>query len=118
MTFPADLPWLEVFIFVLSITLVFTVLNYTVLSNDDERLSGFKLRGIYVPEQCNPDWQGEVLLEPSIKVLGTTHVAKVTPTAHISHRHQAQVPYSATVQPMDGCLDSSILPLLMASIEL
>ena len=62
---PSDLPWLEICIFFGSIILVVTVFNHVVLSPDEERPALFKVR---IPEQCNPDWKGDVLAELSIKV--------------------------------------------------
>ena len=64
--FPTDLPWLEICIFFGSIIVVITIFNNVVLSPDIERPILFK---VPVPEQCNPDWKGEVLECPSIKVI-------------------------------------------------
>ena len=63
--FPTDLPWLEICIFFGSIVLVVSVFNHVVLNPDAERPIHFQ---IPVPEQCNPQWRGKVLEEPSIKV--------------------------------------------------
>jgi len=61
----AEVSWLEISVFVFSVALVFVVFNYTVLDNGDERPFTFK---VPIPEQCSPEWKGEVLEEPSIKV--------------------------------------------------
>ena len=62
---PAQLPWLEISIFVLSVVFVFATFKIVVLVDDDERPVRFK---VPVPEQCSPKWTGEVLEEPTIKV--------------------------------------------------
>ena len=62
---PDKVPWLELSIFVISIALVFTVFNYTVLNDSDERPATIE---VPIPEQCDPKWRGEVLEKPSIKV--------------------------------------------------
>lgn len=62
---PAQLPWLEVSIFVSSVVFVFAVFKYIVLDDDEGRPVSFK---VPIPEQCSPEWEGEVLEEPTIKV--------------------------------------------------
>ena len=61
----AQLPWLEISIFVLSVVVVFTVFNHIVLYDDEERPVNFK---VPVPEQCSSEWEGELLEKPTIKV--------------------------------------------------
>lgn len=61
----AQLPWLEILIFVLSVVLVFTAFKIIVLDNDEERPVDFT---VPVPKQCSPEWKGEILDEPTIKV--------------------------------------------------
>lgn len=63
--FPNEVPWLESFIFIISIGFVFIVFNHTVLNDSAEQPASFT---VPVPEQCNPCWEGEVLEKPSIKV--------------------------------------------------
>ena len=63
--FPTDLPWLEICIFFGSIVLVISVFNHVVLSPDEERPIPFR---VPIPKQCSPEWKGELLEEPSIKV--------------------------------------------------
>lgn len=58
--------WLEISIFVISIILIFTVFNYTVLNDSEEQPANFE---IPVPKQCDPEWKGELLEQPGIKVL-------------------------------------------------
>ena len=64
-SFPIDLPFLEICIFFGSIVLLITFFNHIVLSPDEERPVVFKVQ---IPKQCNPDWKGEVLEAPNIKV--------------------------------------------------
>lgn len=61
----AQVPWLETFVFVLSVAFIFAVFRYIVLNNGDESPVTFK---VPVPEQCLPQWKGEVVDEPSVKV--------------------------------------------------
>ena len=68
---PAQLPWLEIAIFVSSVVFVFAVFNHVVLDDEKDGPVNFK---VPVPEQCSPEWKGEVLQEPTIKVLSlSTH---------------------------------------------
>jgi hypothetical protein len=69
--FPADFPWLEISIFFFSLLFVFTIFSYAVLNNGDERPVTFN---VSIPEQCSPEWKGEVLDEPSIKASPSTHI--------------------------------------------
>ena len=62
---PAQLPRLEIFIFVLSVVFVFAVFKSVVLADEEERPVNYR---VPVPEQCSPEWNGEVLEEPTIKV--------------------------------------------------
>lgn len=62
---PTQWPWLEISIFILSVVFVFAAIKIIVLDDDEERL--VKLV-VPVPEQCSPEWKGEVLEEPTIKV--------------------------------------------------
>ena len=62
---PDQVIWLEISIFVISIVLIFTVFNYTVLNDSDEQPVNFE---IPVPKQCDPEWKGELLEQPGIKV--------------------------------------------------
>ncbi len=63
---PAQLPWLEIAIFVSSVVFVLAVFKHVVLDDDEEGPVNFK---VPVPEQCSPEWKGKVLREPTIKVL-------------------------------------------------
>jgi hypothetical protein len=63
--FPTEVPWLESFIFIISIGFVFIVFNNTVLNDSAQQPVPFT---VTAPEQCNPYWEGEVLEKPSIKV--------------------------------------------------
>ena len=65
-----DVPWLDILIFILSIGLVLTVFNYIVLNDSDEQPVAFD---VPIPEQCGPQWKGEVLDRPSIKVFASHH---------------------------------------------
>ena len=67
---PEDVPWLEIWIFIISIGLVLTVFNYTVLNDSNEQPVSFD---VPIPEQCSAEWKGEVLDRPSIKVLASHH---------------------------------------------
>ncbi|KAK3176145.1 hypothetical protein OEA41_007467 [Lepraria neglecta] len=66
---PDQVIWLEISIFVISIVLIFTVFNYTVLNDSDEQPVNFE---IPVPKQCDPEWKGELLEQPGIKVSGSS----------------------------------------------
>ena len=62
---PIQLPWLEISIFLLSIAFIFAALKIIVLDDDEERFVHFT---VPVPEQCSPEWKGEILEEPTVKV--------------------------------------------------
>ena len=62
---PAHLPWLEISIFLLSVVFVLVAFKIIVLDIDEERFLHFK---VPVPEQCSPEWKGEVLEQPTVKV--------------------------------------------------
>jgi len=68
---PTEVPWVELSIFIISISFVFIVFNHTVLNDSAERAVPFNLP---IPEQCNPYWEGEVLKDPSIKVSYSSRV--------------------------------------------
>ncbi|KAL2055014.1 hypothetical protein ABVK25_004836 [Lepraria finkii] len=68
---PIQVTWLEISIFVISIVLIFTVFNYTVLNDSDEQPVNFE---IPVPKQCDPEWKGELLEQPGIKVSGSSAI--------------------------------------------
>ena len=61
----AQLPCPEISIFVLSVVFVCGVFKIIVLKDDEERPVNFRTT---VPEQCLPEWKGEVLEDPAIKV--------------------------------------------------
>ena len=67
---PEDVPWLEISIFILSIGLVLIVFNYIILNDSNEQPVTFD---VPIPEQCAPQWKGEVLDRPSIKVFASHH---------------------------------------------
>lgn len=67
---PVQLPWLEISILVLSVVFVFAAFKIIVLDDDKERVVEFK---VPVPKQCSPEWEGEVLEEPTIKVHSLRH---------------------------------------------
>lgn len=102
---PTDLPWLEICIFFGSVIFVVTFFNYVVLSPDEERPVSFK---IPIPEQCSPNWKGEVLEEPSIKVLrrpsSTDAAVSQWPKADGADRSMAPAPSNATIQPTAASL--------------
>ena len=62
---PAEIPWLEISIFVFSIAFVSTIFKSVVLKDDDDQAVNFK---VPIPKQCSPEWEGDVLEQPSIKV--------------------------------------------------
>ena len=62
---PTRLPLFDVLIVVLSIVFVFATFKYIVLDDDEETPVKFK---VPVPEQCSPEWKGELLKEPAVKV--------------------------------------------------
>ena len=57
--------WFELSLTVLLFALISTTIKYSVLADDDERPVEFRVN---VPEQCDPNWKGEVLPEPALKV--------------------------------------------------
>lgn len=62
---PVQLPFVQISIFLLSVVFVFAAFKYIVLDDDEERPVQLK---VPVPEQCSPEWKGEILDEPTIKV--------------------------------------------------
>lgn len=63
---PAQVAWLEIFVLLLPIVFLFAAFKIIVLNDDDEqKIVHFK---VPLPEQCSPDWKGEVLEEPTVKV--------------------------------------------------
>lgn len=90
----AQLPWLEISVFVLSVVVIFTVFNYTVLNDDGERPVAFK---VPVPEQCSSEWKGELLEKPTVKV---RHFHVVLSKLNKSHSSQDRALYNAIAQPM------------------
>ena len=61
----AQPPWLEISVLLLSTVFLFAVFKVIVLDDDEERIVHFK---VPIPEQCSPEWKGEVLEEPTVKV--------------------------------------------------
>ena len=61
----ARLPWLEISILLLPIVFLLAAFKTIVLDEDEERFVHLK---VPIPEQCSPDWKGEVLDEPTVKV--------------------------------------------------
>lgn len=90
----AQLPWLEILVFVLSVVFVFTVFNHIVLGDDEERPVSFE---VPIPEQCSSEWKGQVLEKPTIKV---RPFDKLVSKLNKSQSSQDRAPYDATVQPM------------------
>lgn len=60
----AQLPWLEISVFLLSSVFLFAV-KVILLDDDEEKIHHFR---VPVPEQCSPEWKGEVLEKPTVKV--------------------------------------------------
>ena len=61
----AQLPWLEISVFLLSIIFLFAAFKVVVHDDDGEESPHFK---VPVPEQCSPEWKGEILEKPTVKV--------------------------------------------------
>ena len=61
----AQLPWLEISIFILSIVFLCVAFKIIVLRDDEEGPVKFR---ITVPEQYLPEWKGKILEDPAIKV--------------------------------------------------
>ena len=59
------LPRLEISFFVLSVVFLFT--TYKIIVRDVDRESFVTIQ-VPTPEQCFPEWKGEVLREPTVKV--------------------------------------------------
>ncbi|MCJ1249613.1 Meiotic Sister-Chromatid recombination aldehyde dehydrogenase [Trapelia coarctata] len=64
-----DVPWFQVLIVFASSAVIFAF--FYIASLEDEAPVNFR---IPVPEQCSPDWEGELLDEPSIKVSGSSAI--------------------------------------------
>ena len=103
---PDQLPWLEISIFLLSIVVIFATLKITVLDDDEERSVHFQ---VPVPEQCSPDWKGEILDEPTVKVpspfaVAVRELTRVTDPG--IERHQMLLPsqwsIARTREPFHG----------------
>ncbi|CAD6579898.1 MAG: Meiotic Sister-Chromatid recombination aldehyde dehydrogenase [Alectoria sarmentosa] len=62
---PVQLPVVQISIFLLSVVFVSAAFKYIVLDDDEERPVQLE---VPVPEQCSPEWKGEVLDEPTIKI--------------------------------------------------
>lgn len=62
---PVQLPFVQISILLLSVVFVFAAFKYIVLDDDEERPVQLE---VPVPEQCSPEWKGEILDEPTIKV--------------------------------------------------
>ena len=60
-----DVPVSALVTFVGSIAFVIFVFKIAVLSDNGERAVNFR---VPPPEQCHPDWKGEILRQPSLKV--------------------------------------------------
>lgn len=90
----AQLPWVEISLFVLSVVLIFIAFNYIVLDDDGERPVSFK---VPVPEPCSSKWKGELLEKPTIKVrLFDVVLSKLNK----SHSFRDRALYDAIAQPM------------------
>lgn len=61
-----DVPISALVTFVLSTSLVLLIFNVVVLSKDEERAINFRVPW---PQQCDSEWRGEILQQPSLKVL-------------------------------------------------
>lgn len=62
---PRNVPWLKSVTTLAVLVVIYTILKYTVLVDEDETPVNFT---VPVPKQCSPGWKGELLNEPSIKV--------------------------------------------------
>ena len=63
--FPSKtVPWLALISTVIVVTVIYTILTYTALIDEDELPVNFT---VPIPEQCLADWKGDVLEDPSIK---------------------------------------------------
>ena len=64
--FPSGkIPWSDLSLAFVLTAVIYLFLTYTLLGDEDELPARFI---VPIPEQCKPDWEGEVLEEPSIKV--------------------------------------------------
>lgn len=64
--FRIEIPWFELLVIAISTGFIFIVFNQIVLNDSAEQPVNFS---VSTPEQCKPDWKGDVLEQPSIKVL-------------------------------------------------
>ncbi|MCJ1434427.1 Meiotic Sister-Chromatid recombination aldehyde dehydrogenase [Xylographa pallens] len=70
--FPSkSVPWLAILSSFIVMTVVYIILTYTVLIDEDELPVNYT---VPIPEQCSPAWDGEVLHEPNIKVPGSSTI--------------------------------------------
>lgn len=97
----ANPPWVEILILTTSIAVVLVVFNYTVVNDSTKQPVTFSAP---VPKQCDPQWTGEVLEQPNIRVVSfDIHISCNFTNSTI--RHRERVPYNATVLPMDDYSD-------------
>ena len=60
-----DLPTSAIATFLVSVLFVILVFRSVVLVDNEERSVSFN---VPIPKQCSPDWEGEILEKPNIKV--------------------------------------------------
>ncbi|MCJ1476153.1 Meiotic Sister-Chromatid recombination aldehyde dehydrogenase [Lambiella insularis] len=66
--FPSkNVPWFELVTAFVILVVIYTILTHTVLVDEDELPMSFT---VPVPEQCSPEWKGELLEDPGIKMSG------------------------------------------------
>ena len=61
---PNDLPWPEISVILISLTIV-SSFCYKLSRDDDEAPVEYT---VSIPDQCKPGWEGKILDEPSVKV--------------------------------------------------
>ena len=96
-TFLANLPLPVIFTFLLSIASVLLAFKLIVLNDDGDKAVRFS---IPIPDQCKSGWEGELLEEPSIRVI--QQIMKSRGITNERFRLRVRAPYDATAQPMDG----------------
>ena len=82
---------------------VFSVFKVVVLSDDGEAFVKFK---VPIPEQCAPEWKGEIMAEPNVKVLFLVDL-------FVSKLEESQISGSSAIQcycPANGRLLGFVNP--------
>ena len=97
---PTGLPWPEIIIALAAGAIIYIFYRYTVVGDGEDAVPDLN---VPVPEQCEPGWQGELLDEPSIKVVTASVKGSESNVSDHGGRYPAQVLYNVIVQLLEGC---------------